>query len=119
MGEEGETVFSIGGQARGLASGDPAGFPGAEAGGATFGGRGGRVFVVTNLDDSGPGSFREGCESAGPRTVVSIRRDHSFEAAGFRPSAVSDKRRANLSRDGGLRGGAINADQTHTTWWWL
>ncbi len=46
-------------------------FPGAEGGGAfSFGGRGGRVFVVTSLADSGPGTFREACESAGPRIVV-------------------------------------------------
>ena len=46
-------------------------FPGAEGGGKfSFGGRGGKVFVVTNLDDGGPGSFREAVESAGPRTVV-------------------------------------------------
>jgi pectate lyase len=46
-------------------------FPGAEGGGAfTCGGRGGKVFVVTNLEDSGPGSFREACEVGGPRIVV-------------------------------------------------
>ena len=46
-------------------------FPGAEGGGMySFGGRGGRVFVVTNLADSGPGTLREACESAGPRIVV-------------------------------------------------
>ncbi|HEY1790768.1 MAG TPA: polysaccharide lyase [Verrucomicrobiae bacterium] len=46
-------------------------FPGAEGGGKfSFGGRGGRIFVVTNLNDSGPGSFREACEAAGPRIVV-------------------------------------------------
>src|SRR2546423_841653 len=46
-------------------------FPGAEGGGAfTCGGRGGPVFVVTNLEDSGPGSFREACEAGGPRIVV-------------------------------------------------
>ena len=46
-------------------------FPGAEgAGRFSFGGRGGKIYVVTNLDDSGPGSLREGCESAGPRIVV-------------------------------------------------
>lgn len=46
-------------------------FPGAEGGGMySFGGRGGTVFVVTNLNDSGPGSFREACEAVGPRIVV-------------------------------------------------
>jgi hypothetical protein len=46
-------------------------FPGAEGGGKySFGGRGGKVFVVTNLDDGGPGSFREAVESAGPRIVI-------------------------------------------------
>ena len=46
-------------------------FPGAWGGGMySFGGRGGKVFVVTNLNDSGPGSFREACEAGGPRLVV-------------------------------------------------
>jgi hypothetical protein len=46
-------------------------FPGAEGAGAhSFGGRGGKVYVVTTLDDDGPGSFREALESAGPRVVV-------------------------------------------------
>jgi hypothetical protein len=46
-------------------------FPGAEGGGKfSFGGRGGKVYVITNLDDSGPGTLREACEAAGPRTVV-------------------------------------------------
>ncbi len=46
-------------------------FPGAEGGGMySHGGRGGRVIVVTNLDDSGPGSFRDACEQAGPRIVL-------------------------------------------------
>lgn len=46
-------------------------FPGAQGGGMySFGGRGGKVFVVTSLADSGPGSFREALEAAGPRIVV-------------------------------------------------
>lgn len=46
-------------------------FPGAEGGGAyTFGGRGGKIFVVTSLADSGPGTLREACEAGGARTIV-------------------------------------------------
>ena len=46
-------------------------FPGAEgAGRFSFGGRGGRVYVVTSLEDGGPGTLREACEAPGPRIVV-------------------------------------------------
>src|SRR6266478_1201416 len=46
-------------------------FPGAEGGGKfSFGGRGGKVFVVTSLADHGPGTLREACEAAGPRIVL-------------------------------------------------
>src|SRR5512140_832296 len=47
-------------------------FPGAEGFGAmTPGGRGGKVVIVSNLNDSGPGSFRAACENTpGPRIVV-------------------------------------------------
>jgi pectate lyase len=53
------------------AAGSVPAFPGAEGFGAeTPGGRGGRVISVTNLDDSGPGSFREAVTTPGPRIVV-------------------------------------------------
>jgi hypothetical protein len=46
-------------------------FPGAEgAGRFSAGGRGGRVFRVTQLGDSGPGSLRAAVEAEGPRTVI-------------------------------------------------
>ncbi|MBN1414477.1 MAG: polysaccharide lyase [Bacteroidales bacterium] len=46
-------------------------FPGAEGGGMfSFGGRGGKVIVVTSLEDSGPGTFREACETGGARIIV-------------------------------------------------
>src|SRR5262249_41285003 len=46
-------------------------FPGAWGGGMySFGGRGGKVYVVTSLADVGPGTFREACNAIGPRVIV-------------------------------------------------
>jgi hypothetical protein len=54
-----------------VASGALPAFPGAEGGGAaSLGGRGGQVFEVTNLNDSGPGSLRACTSANGPRTCI-------------------------------------------------
>jgi pectate lyase len=46
-------------------------FPTAEGFGAyAVGGRGGKVFEVTNLNDAGPGSLRAAMEASGPRICV-------------------------------------------------
>ncbi|MBI2450953.1 MAG: hypothetical protein HYV52_01275 [Parcubacteria group bacterium] len=46
-------------------------FPGAEGFGAnSVGGRGGQVIRVTNLNDNGPGSFREAVTASEARIVI-------------------------------------------------
>jgi pectate lyase len=46
-------------------------FPGAEGYGKfTTGGRGGKIFIVSNLNDKGPGSFREAAEANEKRIIV-------------------------------------------------
>lgn len=49
----------------------PVAFPGAEGFGKyTTGGRGGKVWVVTNLNNAGPGSFREAAEKKAKRIIT-------------------------------------------------
>jgi len=53
------------------ASANPIAFPGAESFGKyATGGRGGKVFVVTNLNDNGPGILREAIKAKEPRIIV-------------------------------------------------
>lgn len=71
MEQEGKPYIPWAAKPEDLPQADILAFPGAEGGGAyTPGGRGGRIFVVTSLADSGPGTLREACESGGARIIV-------------------------------------------------
>lgn len=49
----------------------PIAFPGAEGFGKfTTGGRGGKIYIVSNVNDRGAGSFREAAEAKGKRVIV-------------------------------------------------
>lgn len=69
--KQGKPYIPWAGKPDDLPQSDIPAFPGAEGGGKySFGGRGGRVLVVTNLNDDGPGSFRWACEQGGARIIV-------------------------------------------------
>lgn len=69
--KQGKPYIPWAGRPTDLPQAEIAAFPGAEGGGKfTFGGRGGKVYVVTSLEDNGPGSLREACEKGGPRIIV-------------------------------------------------
>lgn len=67
-------------------------FPGAEGFGKyTTGGRGGKVYIVTNLNDKGPGSLREALEAREKRIVV-------FEISGnIQLQSIINVRHGNLT----------------------
>ncbi len=69
--DQGKPYVPWAAQSADLPQADIPAFPGAEGGGAySFGGRGGRVLVVTSLADRGPGTLREACERGGARVIV-------------------------------------------------
>lgn len=69
--KQGKPYIPWAGRPADLPQADIPAFPEAEGGGKfTFGGRGGKVYVVTSLEDSGPGSLRAACEKGGPRIIV-------------------------------------------------
>ncbi|MGJ1205148.1 polysaccharide lyase [Sphingobacterium lactis] len=70
-GKKGKPFIPWAGRPTDLPQAEIPAFPEAEGGGKyTFGGRGGKVYVVTSLADSGPGTLREACEQGGPRIIV-------------------------------------------------
>jgi hypothetical protein len=69
--KQGKPYIAFANRPTDLPQADIPAFPGAEGGGKySFGGRGGKVIVVTNLNDDGPGSFRWACEQGGARIIV-------------------------------------------------
>lgn len=69
--EQGKPYIPWAGRPEDLPQADIPAFPGAEGGGMySFGGRGGRVIVVTSLADNGPGTLREACLQGGARIIV-------------------------------------------------
>ena len=93
-------------------------FPGAEGFGATaVGGRGGDVYIVKNLDASGPGSFAEGITTAPTtgRTIV-------FAVSGYIPINKMHLKASNITIAGqtapgdgvGLKGSSIRISGDNT-----
>ena len=67
-------------------------FPGAEGFGKyTTGGRGGKVFIVSNLHDKGPGSFRQAAEAKEKRIIITHGTDTMAETARLLAKKIKDK----------------------------